>query len=308
MHFYSFSSYLQSKYPFPVYKATVDAGFICPNMDGTKGLGGCTFCNNASFSPSFNLRSQNILQQIDSNIQKFSLRRKKIASKNPQFIAYFQSFSGTYGEPSLIKEWYLSALSHPRIIGLSVGTRCDCLPESILDIFRDLCKNNQEIWVELGVESTHDKTLNYINRGHSFLEVQEAVKKLQGIPNLKICLHLIHGLPFETKEMMLESVKKVNALNPDAVKFHHLEIVKDTVMQKQFQDGLFSVLTKSEYFELLKESLKYLNSNIIVQRMFSFCPSDMLIAPLWSYNNLNEEFRDYLKENEVYQGDLVFLN
>jgi radical SAM protein (TIGR01212 family) len=299
--YYSFSQYLR-KYPFPVFKASIDAGFICPNMDGSKGVGGCTFCNNASFSPAFRVRKEEITEQLNANIERILRVRKKAALKDPHFIAYFQAFSGTYGPAHTLKEWYDEALKHPKVIGLSVGTRADCLSDEVLSLFEELASHHPEIWIEIGVESTHNPTLNLINRGHLFEEVVVAMKRLKKIPQLKICLHLIHGLPFETPQMMLTSVERVNALKPDAVKFHHLEIIKDTVMQQQYEKDPFPLLSLPEYFEILGKSLILLDKDIVIQRLFSASPKDFLIAPHYTETNIQQLFLDYLYQNQIFQG------
>lgn len=299
----SFSSYLRQKYAFPVFKATIDAGFICPNMDGSKGLGGCTFCNNASFSPAFSLREQNIYQQIDINISKILKKRFKLKQKNPHFIAYFQAFSGTYGSVETLKSWYQEALSHPQIIGLSVGTRPDCLTPQILSLFENLADQNQEIWLEIGVESTHNETLKKINRGHTYEETIAALQLIKKIPKLKLCVHLIYGLPGETPEMMIDSVKKINTFQPDAIKFHHLEIVKDTLMEKQYKEGKISVLSLNDSLNMIENFLPWVHPEIIVQRFFSSSPSEFLIAPLYeTKTSLYHLLINHLSEKNIQQG------
>lgn len=295
--YYKFSDYLKKKFSSPVYKITLDAGFNCPNRDGVKGTGGCIFCNNSAFSPANALRGQSIAQQIQEGIKKIQARKKV-----DRFIAYFQPYSNTYAAPEKLKSIYEQALDFPDIIGIAVGTRPDCLGDDILSVLEQMA-GRTHFWLEIGLETIHNSTLQRINRGHTFEEFLESYKRARKIPGLLICVHLIHGLPGESREMMLETVQKINVLKPDAVKFHQLEIVKDTPLEKDYQSKKISLLTLDQYLEITGESLKKLHPEIIIQRLFGLTPSSYLVAPVVRRNiDFNQLMETYLETHQIFQG------
>ncbi len=297
MRYYKFSDFLKKRFGNAVFKVVVDAGFSCPNRDGTKGVDGCVFCNNEAFSPALANRGLGIKEQIEIGIKRVQRKRKKAT----QFMAYFQPFSNTYGQPEYLRKVYYEALSSPDIVALAIGTRADCINEDVLEILNELASKTH-LWVELGLESSHNETLNKINRGHSFEEFVVTFKKLKKIPHLYICVHLIHGLPGESKEMMLETIKKMNTLKPDAVKFHQLEVVKNTKLEQDYLQGKIKLLTLDEYLEILGDSLQILSSNIIIQRLFGFTPSGFLIAPQYEGVNYMQLLETYLQKKNIVQG------
>jgi radical SAM protein (TIGR01212 family) len=296
--YYSFSSFLKEKFQTSVYKIVVDAGFSCPNRDGTRGLSGCTFCNNYAFSPILRQEHGSVTDQIQNGIERFKRSRKK----GSKFLIYFQAYSNTYGDPDFLRKTYEKALEFSEVVGIAVGTRPDCLSPEVVKVISEMAEKTH-FWLEIGLESSHNKTLERVNRGHTYEEFLEAYGRVRSIPDLYICLHLIHGLPGESREDMLTTVREVNRLKPDAVKFHQLEIVKDTAMESEYHEGRIQLLGTEEYMEILGESLQILHPEIVIQRLFGFTPSEYLIAPAVEKNvNYYQMINRYLIENQIQQG------
>jgi radical SAM protein (TIGR01212 family) len=292
----NYSSYIKKKHGERVQKISIDAGFTCPNRDGLKGIGGCTFCNNDSFSPGD--RKKSIEEQINTGIIHYKRRFPKLS----KFVVYFQSYTNTYADLNSLKNLYEQALKVPGVIGLSIGTRPDCLDRAKFEYLEELAQKF-EVTVEIGVESCNDQTLFEINRGHdlkSFLEAIELGKNR----NILLATHLIMGLPQESKEEMLQSIKTLSKLPLDFIKFHQLHIVKNTVMAHQYLKTPFHLLSKEEYFEILGEGITYLNPNIVIQRMFGDAPESLMVVPAWDGNSSlwTQEFHQYLEENNLWQG------
>lgn len=297
--YYSFSEFLKKQFGEAVYKISIDAGFSCPNRDGTKGINGCAFCNNDAFSPARKNNLLSVKEQLNLGIRKFKERRKNIEA----FMAYFQAFSNTYASEDKLRELYSKALEVQEVVSIAVGTRPDCINEEVIKVLKEF-STKTHFWLELGLESSHNQTLERVNRGHCYEDFLRAFKELRKIPDLKICVHLIHGLPAEDKSMMLETVKRVNALCPDAVKFHQLEIVKDTEFEKEYKKGNIKLLSIDEYLDILGESLKLLDKNIVIQRLFGFTPSNYLIAPQFEEKiNFHQLVNSYLEDTNIYQGE-----
>lgn len=290
----TFGRYLKQKYHKKVYKIPVSIpNFTCPNIDGTVAKGGCTYCDNESFSP--NLQSnyktlKNSQKEAILNMQLASLElqiKKSSAflkeQKNAKaFIVYFQSFTNTYAPITTLKALYELALSQKDVIGLSIGTRVDCVDDEILGYLKELSKT-KEIWIEYGVQSVHNQTLKKINRGHLSDKLEYWIPYTKSL-GLNVCAHLIFGLYNETKEMMLESVKKCIDWNVDSFKFHPLYIVKNTKMALELQNSVFRVLTLDEYLDILCDSVKMLPKNVIIQRVSAGIDNEMLLAPSWCKN------------------------
>ncbi|MHC4917844.1 MAG: tRNA modification radical SAM protein MnmL/YtqA, partial [Planctomycetota bacterium] len=232
--FYPFSQFLKARFGCKVYKLTVDAGFTCPNRDGTKGRGGCIYCENRSFSPAAGSRLS-VSEQIGKE-KRLALER--YGAK--QFIAYFQPFTNTYGPVERLRELYEEALSVPSVVGLSLGTRPDCTPDEVLDYLEELA-GRTHLWLEYGLQSAQDRTLELINRGHVFGEFEDAVTRARG-RGIFMCVHLILGLPGETPDMMRDTADRVAALGVDGVKIHHLHVVHDTALEKMFRRGEVKML------------------------------------------------------------------
>jgi uncharacterized protein len=286
-----------------VQKVSIDAGFTCPNRDGTKGTGGCTYCNNTTFKPTYCNLENPVSEQVNKGVEFFA--RKYDSMK---FLAYFQAYSNTYAPLENLIALYDEALMHPKIVGLVIATRPDCLPNNVLDYLEK--KSRQfYVMVELGVESCNNNTLAFINRGHSFEESAEAIQKLAA-RGIRSCAHMILGLPGETRETILSQARELSKLPLENLKLHQLQIHRHTVMEKQFRETpeLFSIFhTVEEYIELVVDYLELLSPRIIVERFVSQSPRELLIAPKWGLKNF--EFVDRLEkrlaERNAWQGRLA---
>ena len=219
----TFGQHLLKKYGERVHKLSINAGFTCPNRDGTKGIGGCTFCNNSSFNPHAR-QPEPVNEQIDAG--RAVLAKRTGAKK---FLAYFQAYTNTYEDPALLKQLYDSALEQDGVIGLSIGTRPDCVPPKVLDILADYIQQGKEVWIELGLQSAFDHTLEKVNRGHTFAEYHQAVKEIQQ-REIPLCTHLIVGLPGEERAHNLMSLERVLETGTDGLKLHPLHVVKGTAL------------------------------------------------------------------------------
>ena len=270
----TFGQYLRQKHGEKIHKLSVNAAFTCPNRDGTKGIGGCTFCNNASFSPA-STQSGEIADQISSAKEKVIAR-----TGAKKFIAYFQSYSNTYGSPADLKRYYDEALSQPNVIGLAVGTRPDCVPEPVLELLASYQEQGYEVWLELGLQSSFDKTLETINRGHDFATYVDAVQRAKK-HNLKLCTHLIMGLPGEEPEDTLVSFDKVVELGVDAIKVHPLHIVKGTQLARQWRKGEVRELTMEAYTDVLAEIIRKAPENLLFHRLTGSGERQYLLSPQW---------------------------
>ncbi len=292
------NEYFRNKYKKRVYKICIDAGFTCPNRDGTKGIGGCTYCNNEAFSGtslknnfkirSFSLPHININENIpfiEEQIIKGKERLKR-RYKAEAFILYFQSYTNTYASMEKLKKLYDYVYFDEDIIGLSIGTRPDCINEEILTLLKSYTID-KEVWIEYGLESSHNKTLELINRGHSYEDFLSAVEltNFYGIP---ICVHIIFGLPGESYSDMIETVKRISSLPIWGIKIHPLHIVKGTYLAQMYMDKkdyprmlLIEEDGMMLYVNLVKEALTILPSSIIIHRLTGEASPDLLIAPQW---------------------------
>lgn len=275
--FYSLATYNKQKFGGRIQKVSVNAGFTCPNRDGKVARGGCIYCNNQSFTPSYCVDEESIINQLNKGIA-FLQRRYRKAKK---FIAYFQSFSNTYAPVDTLEKLYQQALAHPAIDGLAISTRPDCVDEPVADLLQQLAKK-VIVQVELGIESTYDNTLEFINRGHTFTQTQEAYQLLND-RGLHLGGHLILGLPGETEKMILEQVSRINQLPIDSIKFHQLQVVKQTRLAKIYaqQPEIFSLYQAEEYIDLIVKIVELLRPDIAIERFVSEAPPDIKIAPDW---------------------------
>lgn len=293
---YTFGTYLQKKFGAKVHKVSISiSGFTCPNIDGTVAKGGCTFCENDSFSPSLdsvkplkgfhlNLDSQENpflekqLLQLEQQFNALSSRQRR-EYKAEKFLVYFQSFTNTYAPFDTLKALYEKALSFDDVVGLSIGTRSDSVTEEVLEYLAELSKT-KEIWIEFGIQSIYDETLERINRGHDSANVKEWILKAKSY-GLNVCGHLIFGLPGEDKEMMLETARQAYSWGMDSVKYHPLYVVKRTALANEYARGEFTPITEEEYLDVLVEAIKMKPDNISVQRITAGIDDDSLIAPEW---------------------------
>ncbi len=310
--------YFRNKFGQKVYKVPISiSGFTCPNIDGTVAHGGCTFCENDSFSPNLNENNNNnkfklnplTKNNIYLNNQLKQLQMQFYASKKvlenkfkaKKFIVYFQSFTNTYAPFDTLKTLYTRALSFDDVIGLSIGTRTDCVTDEILNYLEDLAKT-KEIWIEYGIQSFYDETLEKINRGDDSDNMRKWIIRTKN-KGLNVCAHLIYGLPDETQEMMLKTLEQTLELNIDSIKFHPLYVVKNTILTSQFKKGKFIPISETLYIDTVIKSIKSLPAHISVQRVTAGIDDSSLLAPLWCKNkhHLIEKIkRSLLKEGLKY--------
>ena len=298
-----FSEFLAQYFPFKVQKISINAGFTCPNRDGSKGRGGCTYCNNQSFSPGYGKPIKNISEQLADGIVFFSHKYPKM-----KYLAYFQSYTNTYDSVEKLIAMYEEALAYPGVAGLVVSTRPDCMPDELLDYFEKLNRKTF-VLIEYGVESTLNKTLERVNRQHTWEESKEAIIKTaeRGIP---VGAHLILGLPGETHDDIMGHAQKLSELPLTTVKIHQLQIIKGTAMAKEYRllPESFHIFELEEYVDLCVDFSERLNPGFHIERFASQSPSSLLIAPDWGVKNyeLTEKVIKRFRERESRQGRLYF--
>ncbi|MFA7083436.1 MAG: TIGR01212 family radical SAM protein [Arcobacteraceae bacterium] len=294
---YTIGRYFRNKFNEKVYKVPISiSGFTCPNIDGTVAHGGCSFCENDSFSPNLqdkknkfklspktveNPYLENQLKQLEMQFFATKTRlEKKFGAK--KFIVYFQSFTNTYAPFETLKALYEKALSFENVLGLSIGTRTDCVTDEILDYLKEL-SGNKEIWVEYGIQSFYDKTLTEINRGDTASNMRYWINRTKE-KGLLVCAHLIYGLPNETQKMMLHSLDETLKLNVDSIKFHPLYVVKNTLLTNEFKKGEFTPISEELYIDTVVKSIQKLPLGVNVQRITAGISDASLLAPLWCRN------------------------
>ena len=293
---YTFGTYLQERFGEKVFKVPVSiSGFTCPNIDGTVARGGCTFCENDSFSPSLdkvqplkgfhlNLQSKEnpfLPKQIEQLEQQFDVLSKRLRREYgaTKFLVYFQSFTNTYAPFETLKALYDKALSFENVVGLSIGTRSDSITEETLSYLSKLAET-KEIWIEYGIQSVYDETLERINRGHDSANVEQWIKKSKAA-GLMVCGHLIFGLPGETQEMMLETAKRAYEWGIDSVKYHPLYVVRRTALANEYARGEFTPISEEEYIDTLVKAVLMKPEHVSVQRITAGIDDASLIAPEW---------------------------
>jgi len=295
-----FSSFFKEQFNNRVQKISVDAGFTCPNRDGTKGRGACTYCNNETFNPFYCHPSKSVTTQLTEGIAFFSQKYK-----TQQYLAYFQAFSNTYSDVETLKRLYDEALSVPSMIGLVIATRPDCVNEAILDLLQEYAKTRYVV-LEYGIESCSNETLKKINRGHSFEDSVKALKMSQH-RGLHVGIHYIIGLPGDSREDNLKHASLLSELPFETLKLHQLQIIKNTTMAKQYamSPDQFSLFGLDEYIEFVVHFAERLSPEIIIERFVSESPSDLLIAPKWGRLKnfeITERIRKKFIELQSFQG------
>lgn len=275
--FHSWSYDMKQTFGEKVFKVMLDAGFTCPNRDGTIATGGCTFCS-ARGSGDF------AGNRRDDLVTQFNTIRDRQHKKWPKakYIGYFQAYTNTYAPVERLREYYETILEQPGVVGLSIATRPDCLPDDVVEYLAELNERTY-LWLELGLQTIHDETSKLINRAHDTACFIEAVEKLRR-HNIRICAHIIYGLPMETREMMLETGKAVAAMDVQGIKIHLLHLMKYTPMVKQWEMGLLRFLEKDEYIDLVVDTLELLPPHMTVHRLTGDAPRELLIGPKWSQN------------------------
>lgn len=301
--FNAYSSYFRKIYGSRVQKVSIDAGFTCPNRDGTRGVGGCSYCLNDAFNPSYCLPEKSITRQIEEGIEFHGRRYSEATS----YLAYFQAFSNTYAPVGRLRELYEEALSHPKVVGLIIGTRPDCIDEEKLGYLRELSEKYY-VAVEYGIESCYDKTLKRINRGHTFDEAVSALK-LTSEYGIRTGAHFIFGLPGESMEEMLNSSDIISGLPLHTVKFHQLQIIKGTRMEREFSEhpSDFRVFEWEEYLDFFIKFLERLNPAIVVERFTGEAPPRFLTSMRWGKKRTDQLVslvEKRLEELDTWQGRL----
>lgn len=270
----TYRDYLIGLFGERVQKVMIDAGFTCPNRDGAKATGGCTFCDDDGSGASIIPRTLPVKEQL--------LRGIAMAKKNnvAKFIAYFQSFTNTYAPVETLSRLYRDALDHPEVVGLAVGTRPDCVSEAVLDLLTEI-NQTKKVWLELGLQSAHNRTLEFINRAHTVEEFTDAVERTQE-RSIPVSAHMILGLPFETPEMMMETARLIVSLKTHAIKIHYLYLEEGTAMTQQYRKGLFRVMEKETYLKLVCDILEILPPEMVVERLTGDPNPEKLVAPSWA--------------------------
>ena len=275
------NQYLRKRFGQKIYKIAINGGFTCPNRDGTLGTKGCIFCSGYG---SGDFTEHGLLSVKD----QIELGKNRVSSKMPsnvdvsknKYIAYFQAFTNTYAPVDRLRSLYTEAIEHPDIVALSIGTRPDCLPEEILDLLEELNKI-KTIWIELGLQTIHEDTAKYIRRGYKLEIYDNAVKELRK-RNIEVITHVILGLPGESREKMLETVKYVGQSGVQGIKLQLLHVIKGTDLEKDYLNGLFECLTMDEYVDLIYDCIQVLPDDIVIHRMTGDGAKKTLVAPLWS--------------------------
>lgn len=301
--FNSYAPFFKTIFGERVQKISVDAGFTCPNRDGKIGTGGCTYCNNDAFNPSYCHPGKSVLQQIGEGIEFHKVRYRRAE----KFLVYFQAYSNTYAPLNHLQNLYSEALSHPEVVGLVIGTRPDCVDEEILDYLGKLSRNKY-IVIEYGVESIYDETLRKINRGHTYEISKSAIIKTASL-GLHCGAHFIFGLPGESRQMMMDAASEISSLPLTSIKFHQLQIVAGTKMALDFRENpeLYSLFSFDEYVDFIIRFVELLNPAFVIERFAGEVPPRFLSGPGWG-NIRNDEInirieKEMLRRN-TWQGKL----
>jgi radical SAM protein (TIGR01212 family) len=298
LRFYAYGYFLRQKFGGQrVQKVSLDAGFTCPNVDGTVAVGGCTFCDNRSFSPSRRVPRQGIFDQLEDGI-----RRLKRRYDVDQFIAYLQPATNTYAPVDRLRPLYLAALSHPKVVGMAIGTRPDCVPDDVLDLLTEVAGRTY-LSVEYGIQTIHDRSLDWMNRGHHHAATVDAIERSRGRA-FEICGHVILGLPGETHEDMMATAQEVARLRLDAVKIHNLYAVKRTPLAEQVERGEVTLMGRGEYIRTLVDFLELLPPAMIVERVSGDAPPDYFVGPSWCLDKPGVllALRDEMERRDTWQG------
>ncbi len=294
--FYDYNTFLRQKFGEKVYKISLDAGFTCPNRDGSKGREGCIYCNNASFSPAHRSPGEDLEQQILQGIK---------AGKNfkaKKFLAYFQAFTNTYAEVSSLEKLYKRALQFPDIVGLVIGTRPDAIDLEKLQMIEKIAEKTF-VSIEYGMQSINNSTLEKINRGHTYESFLQAMEWSKG-RGIHLCAHIMLGFPGESKDQIVKTAKEMNHIGVNGIKLHNLLVVKDTPLAKIYEKNFFPLLSFEEYISLVCDFLEFLNDTIVCERLYANTPEEYLVAPQWnkSPSQVIDAIVTELKQRESYQG------
>ena len=299
MRYFSFSEYLKTIFKEKVFRVTVDAGFTCPNRDGTKGKGGCIYCYSGS-EYNKEKRELSVKEQISQGIER--VKRRYGAEK---FLVYFQAFTNTYGPVDKLKTIYDSVKEFKEVVGIIIGTRPDAVPDEVLELINSYTKDYL-VWIEYGLESSHFKSLKWMNRGHGVSDFVDAVLRTRKFPRINICAHTILGLPTEDYDDMMETARFLAAFEIDGVKIHPLHIIKNTPLERIYKEKPFKLLELEEYVDLVVDFIERLPPKTVIQRVTGEAPEELLIAPKWcshrEKNRVIQMIRKRFEERDTYQG------
>lgn len=297
-----YSHYILNRFGERIQKISIDAGFTCPNRDGSISYGGCTYCNNDKFNPGKKKLGEKIREQFDAQVLTSQRRYKK----TNKYIVYFQAYSNTYAPLADLKKLYLEALSFPNVIGLTIGTRPDCINQETIDFLAELA-SKYYITIEYGLESISDETLLKINRGHDFQCFKNAIEMTKN-KGIHICTHIMFGFPWEaSQEYYIKTAKELSKLAINYLKIHQLEIVKQTIMGNEYLQNPYPLITKHQYIENIALFLSHLSAEIVVQRVAGDCSPNLAIASSWPdpSSKIKSDLLDYMKKTGAYQGQNV---
>lgn len=275
MRYYSLNQYLKDVFGEKVYKIALDGGFTCPNRDGTLDTRGCIFCSGMGSGDFAESRKDSITDQIENG-------KKRLSGKfeNGKYIAYFQAFTNTYGPIDVLRSKYEEAIQHPDVVALSIATRPDCLSDEVLELLKKM-NDKKPVWVELGLQTVHEKTAEYIRRGYGIEVYDDAIRRLKTI-GVEVIVHVILGLPGESREDMLETVQYVGESGVNGIKLQLLHVIKGTDLEQEYNKGVFQTLEMEEYTDLVAECIAVLPENMVIHRMTGDGDKKTLVAPLWS--------------------------
>ncbi|EHB67931.1 TIGR01212 family radical SAM protein [Paenibacillus lactis] len=297
--FHTWNYEMRSQFQDKVFKVMLDAGFTCPNRDGTIAKGGCTFCSARGSGDFAGSRRDDLVTQFNTIRD-----RQHLKWPNAKYIGYFQAYTNTYAPVEVLREYYEVILKQPGVVGLSIATRPDCLPDDVIEYLAELNERTY-LWVEMGLQTIHDSTSELINRAHDTECYLRAVEKLRK-HNIRVCTHIIYGLPQEDHEMMLATGKAVSKMDVQGIKIHLLHLMRKTPMVKQYEAGLLRLLERDEYVNLIVDTLEFLPPEMIIHRLTGDAPRELLIGPMWSLdkwpvlNGIDAE----LKRRDTWQGKL----
>lgn len=295
--YYPYSRFLRERFGGRIYRVTVDGGFTCPNVDGSVAKGGCVYCDNRSFSPNRRLPRRTIAEQVEQGIDLLSQRYQA-----DRFLAYFQAATNTYAPVEKLRRLYDEAIQHPQVVGLIVGTRPDCVSDEVLDLLEEYARD-RFVSLELGLQTMHDRSLDWMNRGHHLDAFLDAIQRCQGRA-FEVCTHVILGLPGESHADMMQTADLVASLPIQAIKIHNLHVVRDTPMEAMFHAGEVQMPTFEEYVSLVCDFLERLPPTIVIQRLNGDAPPSFLVAPLWCLEKarLLEAVTAELQRRDSWQG------
>lgn len=296
-----YGEYLKRIAGVKVQKISLNAGFTCPNRDGTIGRGGCTYCNNQTFNPAYCLTEKSVTEQLEEGKAFFARKYPKM-----KYLAYFQAYTNTYGSLELLKAKYEEALNCPDVVGLVIGTRPDCMPQPLLDYLEEL-NHCCLLIVEYGIESANDETLRRINRGHTFAQSVEAIEATAR-RGIRTGGHIILGLPGESRDEMLRQAGMISELPLTTLKLHQLQLIKGTKMAKEYREDPsgFHLFTADEYIDLAIDYIERLRPNLVLERFVSQSPPELVLAPKWNLKNyqFTDKVKKRMRERQAWQGKL----